>query len=471
MTFNNWLHDFCKDKTQFCQSLKAFVNENTVFIKSQIEKYSETKDYWHQLKLVYKQLEGMEKGYELWKEENNRTSDKNQVLSEILFLNLMPEIFDFENFLSNKTARNEGHCSALVKPLADGSDLFVGHSTWIFYEFMLRVMKKYKFAFKSIEDKNQLIPGHSVAFSSYPGVINSPDDYYILSSGLVVQETSIENFNKSLWESIRSNAIVLEFGRIIIANRLAKSGKEWTDIFGFHNSGTYNNQYMIVDYNKYKTGTKISNLEDDLLWVLEQLPGLIRADDVTHVLRRQGYWASYNIPYFNDIYDISGNEHLAQNSGPFFSYGNTARAQIFSRDHSKVTDLKSMYKLMRYNDFKNDPLSQCSVYNLSCSPSFSAALAIASRQDLNDPNGKYSISGLGNYEIGAIDSKVTNSEMVKNLEMLAVSGPTCEQQPPFQWSTTNLKGHRHEGQPDLFNFKPIYTKWFPNSYVNATDIK
>ncbi len=140
-------------------------------------------------------------------------------------------------------------------------------------------MKKYKFAFKSIEDKNQLIPGHSVAFSSYPGVITSLDDYYILSSGLVVQETSIANFNKSLWENIRSNAVVLEFVRIIIANRLAKSGKEWNDIFGLHNSGTYNNQYMIVDYNKYKTGTKLSKLEDELLWVLEQIPGLIRAED------------------------------------------------------------------------------------------------------------------------------------------------------------------------------------------------
>jgi hypothetical protein len=39
----------------------------------------------------------------------------------------MPEIFDFVNFLSNKIfiAPNEGHCSALIKPLADGSDLFL----------------------------------------------------------------------------------------------------------------------------------------------------------------------------------------------------------------------------------------------------------------------------------------------------------------------------------------------------------
>jgi hypothetical protein len=129
MGYYNWLRSLCKNKPQFCKSLKDFVGENTVFIKSQIEKYSETNDYWHQLNLVYKQLEGMQKGLDLWKEENNRIQDVNQVFSEILFLNLMPEIFDFEKFLSHETARNGGQCSALVKPLADGSDFFVAYTT------------------------------------------------------------------------------------------------------------------------------------------------------------------------------------------------------------------------------------------------------------------------------------------------------------------------------------------------------
>jgi hypothetical protein len=75
----------------------------------------------------------MQKGYELWKEENNRIPDKTQFLSEILFLNLWPEMEDFEQFLSPETARYEGHCSALIKPLADGSDLFIGHNMWASY--------------------------------------------------------------------------------------------------------------------------------------------------------------------------------------------------------------------------------------------------------------------------------------------------------------------------------------------------
>jgi hypothetical protein len=264
---------------------------------------------------------------------------------------------------------------------------------------------------------------------------------------------------------------VFEFARNIIANRLANSGKEWTDIFGAHNSGTYNNQFMIIDYKKYKTGTKLNELQNDLLWVLEQMPGLIRTEDVTHVLKEQGYWASYNVPYFKDIYTTSGNEDIAQKNGSYFSYNNTARAKIFRRDHSKVVDLKSLYSLMRYNDFKNDPFSKCKVYNQTCSPPYSADLAIAARNDLNDPNGEYPFNDWKNRGEGAIDVKITNSKMALKLEMLAVSGPTDENQPPFDWSTTNLKSVKHLGQPNLFNFKPIYVKWFPNSYVNATDIK
>jgi hypothetical protein len=470
MSYINEMKDLCINKTQFCESLKEFINNNTLYVKKETEKYGKRNSYWHHLNLVYKQLEGMQKGYELWQKNNNKTPE-DQVSSVILMLNLQSEGETFEDLLNPSTAQNEGHCSALIKPLPDGSDLFVAHNTWASYETMLRIMKKYKFAFKSMDDKKELIPGHSVSFPSYPGVIFSSDDYYILSSGLVIQETTIDNYNDSLWENIHSDSVVFEFVRNIIANRLADSGKEWADIFAEHNSGTYNNQFMIIDYKKYRTGTKLNELQNDLLWVLEQMPGLIRAADVTQVLREQGYWASYNVPYFEDIFKISGNEDMARTNGSYFSYKSTARANIFRRDQSKVVDLKSLYKLMRYNDFKNDPFSKCAVYNQTCNPPYSADLTIAARNDLNDPNGEYSLDDWKNRGEGAIDVKITDSKMVPNLEMLAVCGPTDEQQPPFQWSTTNIKELKHEGQPNLFNFKPIYVKWYPNSYVNATDIK
>jgi len=81
------------------------------------------------------------------------------------------------------------------------------------------------------------------------------------------------------------------------------AGKTWTDVFGRYNSGTYNNQWMIVDYKRFKPGQP---LKDDLLWVLEQLPSLVEAGDMTDRLRSQTYWPSYNCPAFPNVFNLSG---------------------------------------------------------------------------------------------------------------------------------------------------------------------
>jgi len=101
----------------------------------------------------------------------------------------------------------------------------------------------------------------------------------------------------------------------MVANRLGQSGMSWSKIFSLHNSGTYNNQWMVVDYKLFKKGTPQSQLKDNLLWVLEQLPGHTRAEDKTEVLREQSYWPSYNTLYFPDIYNLSGSGELAAKYG------------------------------------------------------------------------------------------------------------------------------------------------------------
>jgi hypothetical protein len=101
----------------------------------------------------------------------------------------------------------------------------------------------------------------------------------------------------------------------MVANRLGHCGMSWSKTFSMYNSGTYNNQWMIVDYQRFKKGTPQVLLKDKLLWVLEQLPGYIRAEDKTEILRQQSYWPSYNSPYFQDIYNLSGQGELAAKYG------------------------------------------------------------------------------------------------------------------------------------------------------------
>ena len=62
-----------------------------------------------------------------------------------------------------------------------------------------------------------------------------------------------------------------------------------------------------------------------------------------------GYWASYNVPYFEKVYNMSGYPEVVAKMGTDFSYQLAPRAKIFRRDEGKVVDLDSMKHIMRYN--------------------------------------------------------------------------------------------------------------------------
>lgn len=116
------------------------------------------------------------------------------------------------------------------------------------------------------------MPGHSMSMSSYPATIVSLDDFLTISSGLITTETTLNIYNQSLYNMNDASSQLFEPVRIMVANRLSTNGKEWTETVSRYNSGTYNNQWMVVDYNKVMDD---GSLEDGALWIYEQLPGNI----------------------------------------------------------------------------------------------------------------------------------------------------------------------------------------------------
>lgn len=249
-------------------------------------------------------------------------------------------------------------------------------------------------------------------------------------------ETTNTIFDVALYELITPKS-VLSWIRVIVANRMAVDGSSWSQIFAKFNSGTYNNQWIVVDYKKFTPGNQ--KLAPNTLWIIEQIPDYVESADVTDVLNNQGYWPSYNVPYFNNTYILSGNRMMYEIFGDYFSYENSPRAQIFQRDARKVNTLDDMKMMISYNDWQHDPLS-----------GESAANAIASRWDLINHT-SIDTPFLDKSAFGSTDGKATSAASIQSFQAVAISGPTHVQQKVFEW-TDEWNYVTHVGLPDSYDF-------------------
>ncbi|XP_037582875.1 putative phospholipase B-like 2 [Dermacentor silvarum] len=452
--WKNMFAHYCDNQTEFCAKLYDFLQKNLEYSSRNEKRLRAVDPYWNMVHLQMRQLLGLSDALEQVPLDASREITN---VTRALFFSLVGDFLDLEPALrrtADLSSLNQvPACSALVKVVGDNEDLYVAHNTWFLYKSMLRIQKKYTFPWHyapGSTGQSDIIPGHTISMSSYAGKLVSLDDFYLTSAGLAVTETSIENSNPDLWLLLDPEASPLTWVRAMVATRLATSGREWVDIFAKKNSGTYNNQWIVVDYKLFKPGTAIVN---DTLWILEQMPGIMRQKDVSDILRKKTYWPSYNVAYFKDIFVISGQTALVEEYGDYYSYDKAPRANMFRRYHTNVTDTESMTALMRYNDYTHDPFSKC-----NCTPPYNPAYAISSRYDLLDPQGKYDVPRMYPWALGGIDMKLTDYQRFKELQFYAISGPTWSQQPVFQWSTSGFNDS-HVGHPDRWEFGPVLHNW------------
>ena len=137
-----------------------------------------------------------------------------------------------------------------------------------------------------------------------------------------------------------------------------------------------------------------------------------------------------------------------------------SRAKLFRRDHSSVTDIPSLYRLMRSNNFLTDSLSEVP----GCNGSIPAA-AVSNRGDLHPSTTSCSWVHLdymvGHRPYGAIDTKIAAASSVEDMRFLAVAGPTTEGGwPPFSWMDSGF------GRDLVPDYRPI-DKWnFTQEWVD-----
>jgi hypothetical protein len=428
--------------TTYPPKVQAWVSEHIAWMQLQVTLNGQDL-FWAQTGRVLDQLQGVTDGYNSMRPENTLPLQ----FFDMYYLNFMYDAGDLSRALNEVNniqppPQRLLRCSGLIKVTSD--DLYMTHTTWSSYSTMLRIYKDYDFGKVRI------------AFAGYPGLLHSGDDWYILSNGLTVQETTNGVLDSAIYKYVIPQSVA-EWIRVIVANNVGVDGESWVANYCRYNSGTYNNQYMVVNMNLYVKGMAAKDLPDGLLWVTEQMPGMCPYLDVTSVVRNMTYWQSFNRPYFPEVYVEAGTQAMYEKYGDYFSYTKYARPLIFARDAGSIETLADVQRFIRYNKWQTDPLSECP----NCNPKGHPDLAIAARSDLipvfgNWGNWSKFLSGPGAE--GAIDGKIASKSMLVNgFVGSIVSGPTWDDQTPFQWSTTSptVAQFNHIGQPDLQKFQWI----------------
>ena len=98
----------------------------------------------------------------------------------------------------------------------------------------------------------------TIAFSSYPGIAGSTDDYYMMSSGLAVTETTLSMLTDEPYDKLddSSHNTIPDFLRIMVANRLARSGPDWVRSMQRSWTGTYSSQWLVLDTKELETARR-----------------------------------------------------------------------------------------------------------------------------------------------------------------------------------------------------------------------
>jgi hypothetical protein len=375
-----------------------FMYEQYGFAKRLSEREGEDdQNYYLTLKKLLAQFQGILDGV------NDNAENENEKLSllDLLLLEAAGDLYDIipavnpSQFklhvgkLGAQQFEDEWHnavsCSAIIKIKDDLSDVYAGHNSWTSYQNMLRIYKNY-----DLDGGN-----YKTSHSSKPGVIYSKDDFYVLPRhNLVVMETTNGVMNPDLYKFVTPRSL-LTWQRLPMVNTLATNGKEWVNIVSKYNSGTYANQWMVLDMKLFEPGKGVTTPDKtDFLWIVELAPGVAVANDVTKVMldTNQGYWPSYNIPYDEKVYVVSGFQAAYEKYGDAYSYSKCSRAQIFARNQSEANSFENIRSLLRYNDFQNDPLS-----------AGNPTAAISSRYDLRTSSAR---------TYGGVDTKVTSFHRV-----------------------------------------------------------
>lgn len=243
----------------FNKTWTEWMQANIDYTRDQIAKNKDD-PYWKSIGLVLSEFDGLVKGYNQAVKDNDVP---NQEMSEMDFwiLQSIGDIYDLQAIWEPKKARDPFsfmECSGLVTMLPDYSEVFFGHDTWSDYRKMSNTVKEYIFNGINEWDNKRM------EVTTKIGAIPSSEDFWITGNGLLILETTINNLNTTLQQEVKNSInTLMTWIRNYHASWVSDSAEQWANEFLKQNSGTYNNQYVIVDAKKITPKSKPTK---DLIW-------------------------------------------------------------------------------------------------------------------------------------------------------------------------------------------------------------
>jgi len=87
-----------------------------------------------------------------------------------------------------------------------------------------------------------------------------------------VSETTLASKNASVWNYVHNDSLPY-WVRITVANYVFVNQSYWAQTYLKYNSGTYNNQWILVDFGIYDNFSRKITDAENIVWLVEEFYG------------------------------------------------------------------------------------------------------------------------------------------------------------------------------------------------------
>jgi hypothetical protein len=256
--------------------------------------------------------------------------------------------------------------------------------------------------------------GHHILMQAFVGFIHSGSDFFVTDAGLVGSETTIVDF-----VPFDENGSP-EFSRMRTATQYASSIDEWCTIMKKDNNGGYANSWLLGDINT----NEIARLELGLKYI-----GFEKKKD--------GFFTGSNVP--EDLRILRFETKRSETDIRFSSVARRVRWNTLMKQYAGMINLEiaEKFEADHFDTYINKELPDCRTLCQHCDLD----------EELSGPYVPF-------MPEGALDGKVLDSKMAKQMSFVARWGSSCgiafdakkflQEHPQFGWMEGILKSRPTE---------------------------